>query len=392
MTGMTSERRPRVAVVYHFYPHYRRAIVEALAQSSAADFTFFGDDHEYLNSIEPAHLSSRVRFVLAPTHHLGGPFMWQWGAIAIAFRREFDTVIFHPVPHWPCTWMGAILARAMGKSVIFWGHGFLAAPRGVNGLVRRALNALPHAHMFYGRRAKQIAMDLGWNPERLHVIYNSQDLQEQTAARDCVTLERRCAIRRELFGNDTTPVIVCTSRLVAVRKLNLMIEAAAELAHRGRPVHVLIVGDGPERAMLENLARERGVTAHFEGACYDECRLAELMMASNVTVSPGRVGLTVTHSMVYGVPVVTHSDAEDQAPESEAIIPGRTGSLFAKDNVGSLGDAIEPWISSQFPSQATSDACRGIVERFWNPLYQRRAIERAACGRNADDLQDPREP
>jgi hypothetical protein len=30
------------------------------------------------------------------------------------------------------------------------------------------------------------------------------------------------------------------------------------------------------------------------------------------------------------------------------------------------------------------------MDRFWNPTYQRRAIERAVCGEFADDLFDVR--
>ena len=391
-SAATATRKPQVAVMYHFYPHYRRAIVETLARSEVADFTFFGDDHEYLRSIEPAKLSSQVRFVLAPTHHMGGPFMWQWGAIAIAWDRRFDTVVFHPVPHWPCTWIGAVLARIFGKRVLYWGHGILETPRGVKGMLRRAFNALPHIQMFYSRRPKAFAIADGWPPETLHVIYNSEDLSEQIAARDRVTLERRRAVRRELFGDDATPVLGCTARLIAIRKFDLLVEAAAILNRDGHPVNLLLVGDGPERTRLEALARERGVRAHFEGACYDEHRLAELTMACNASVLPGRVGLTATHSMVYGVPVVTHSDADDQHPEFEAIIPGRTGALFTKDDAQSLADALKPLISTPFPSAEISAACHGIVERFWNPTYQRRAIERAVCGLPADDLFDLREP
>jgi len=95
----TVGRRPQVAVVYHFFPHYRRAVVEALAASDVADFTFIGDDHEYLGSVEPAKLGPGVRFELAPTHHLFGTAMWQWRAFTITLDRRFDTIIFHPVPH-----------------------------------------------------------------------------------------------------------------------------------------------------------------------------------------------------------------------------------------------------------------------------------------------------
>jgi hypothetical protein len=31
-------------------------------------------------------------------------------------------------------------------------------------------------------------------------------------------------------------------------------------------------------------------------------------------------------------------------------------------------------------------ACVALYDRFWNPEYQRRAIERAVCGDDADDL------
>jgi len=383
--------RPRVAVVYHFFPHYRRAVVEALAGSTVAEFTFIGDDHEYLGSVEPAALGPDVRFELAPTHRLGGTFMWQWKAFTIAFDRRFDTLIFHPVPHWPCTWMGAIAARLMGKRVLFWGQALLAPPRGLNGFVRRALNALPHEHLLYGRRAKALLMQLGWDASKLHVIHNSLDFVRQSALRGTIDHDRLVKVREELFGDATVPVVACPSRLIAMRRLDLLIDALAQLAARGRRAHVLLIGDGPERARLEALASELGVRAHFEGACYDEARLAELIMASNVVASPGRVGLTVIHALTYGVPVVSHSDPSDQAPEWEAIVPGVSGGYFEPGSVEALADALDPWLARPMDDPATASACRSVVERFWNPGYQRWAIERAVLGRPADDLFDRRE-
>lgn len=383
--------RPQVAVVYHFYPHYRRAVIEALARSDVADFTFIGDDHEYLGSVEPARLSPAVRFELAKTHHIGGPFMWQWKAFTVAFDRRFDTIIFHPVPHWPCTWMGVIAARLMGKRTLYWGHGLREQPRGVKGLIRRWFNALPHEHMFYGRVAKALHVGLGWSPAKVHVIYNSLDFEEQSRIARGITDERLVNVRQELFGDASVPVVACTTRLIAMRRLDLLIEALAELAARGLRANLLLIGDGPERASLERLSRERGVSTHFEGACYDEQRLAELIMASNVVASPGRVGLTVIHALTYGVPVVSHGDVRDQAPEWEAIIPGVTGSHFEAGSVSSLADALEPWLLRTNRSPAAYERCRGIVARFWNAGYQCRAIERAVLGAAADDLFDQRD-
>lgn len=384
-------KRPQVAVVYHFYPHYRRSVVEALARSEVADFTFIGDDHEYLGSVEPAKLSAVVRFELARTHHVGGPFMWQWRAFTIAFDRRFDTIIFHPVPHWPCTWMGVIAARMMGKRVLYWGHGLRERPKGMKGLLRRLLNALPHEHLFYGRIAKALQVELGWSPAKVHVIYNSLDFDEQSRIAKGVSDDRLVGVRQELFGDASIPVVACPTRLIPMRRLDLLIEALAALASEGLRANLLLIGDGPERASLERLANDRGVRTHFEGACYDERRLAELIMASNVVASPGRVGLTVIHALTYGVPVVSHGDVRDQAPEWEAIIPGVTGGYFVSGSVRSLMEALKPWLISNHRTPQSAERCRGIVARFWNAGYQRQAIERAVLGLPADDLFDQRQ-
>lgn len=381
--------RPHVAVIYHFFPHYRKAVVEALARSEVADFTFIGDDHEYLHSIEPATFSDTVKFQLAPTHHLFGPFMWQWGAITWAIKPQFDTVIMHSVPHWPCTWIGAILARALGKRVFFWGHGFLYEPKGLKGLVRRSFHWIPHGLLLYGRRAKDFAIRYGRAADSVHVIYNSLEFDRQRELAAALSEERIRSVRTALFGSPTARCVICTTRLISIRRLDLLIRAIAVLSGRGISVHLILVGDGPERERLEMLARSLGVPVHFEGACYDEARIAELVRCSSVAVAPGKVGLSAMHAMAYGVPVVSNDDADSQMPEWEAIIPGRTGSLFRTGDVNSLADAISEWLTAERASAARSH-CLRLLGRFWNPCYQRRAIERAVLGLPADDLFDAR--
>jgi glycosyltransferase involved in cell wall biosynthesis len=386
-----SRGRPKVAVIYHFFPHYRRAVVEALARSSSADFIFIGDDHEYLYSIEPAKLSDGVHFRLAPTHLLIRPFMWQWGAITQAIRSEFDIVIMHAVPYWPCTWIGGLAARLMGKRVLFWGHGHLRRPTGLKGFLRRLFYAIPTEHLVYSHLAKSYLIETGWIPERVHVIYNSLDVDEQIRIRDRLESVGSTLTRREIFGDSSVPVVICTTRLIPMRRIDLLFMAVARLNASDIKVNVILVGDGPERERLEKIARDLGLCVHFEGACYDEERIAKLILASNVTVSPGKVGLTVMHSLVYGVPVVTHEDPDDQAPEFEAVIPGKTGSVFQSGDVESLSDAIRPWVQAQTVPPDVQRACRDLIKRFWNPTYQRRAIERAVLGYPANDLFDAEE-
>ena len=371
------QKRRSVAVIYHFFPHYRKAVVEALARSELADFTFIGDDHEYLHSIEPAKFSDRVRFQLAPTHRLFGPFMWQWGAITWAIKPEFDTIIMHSVPHWPCTWIGAILARILGKRVFFWGHGYLYEPSGLKGLIRRLFYAIPTAHMFYGERSQTIAMRHGWTRSHLHVIYNSLDVEAQRRLRTEIGPDRALRVRKQLFGDTSVPVVICTTRLIRLRRIDMLISALGKLARIGHRVNLILVGDGPEMRSLRELAEKESVTVHFEGASYDERRIAELVIASTVTVAPGKVGLTAMHSMAYGVPVISHSDADDQMPEWEAIKPGSTGGYFKSNEVDDLADSIRIWTMSPFPDPAVKQACIDEIDANWTPSRQRQLIEAA---------------
>lgn len=377
--------RPRVAIVYHFFAHYREAVVGRLAQSSSAAFTFFGDDHDYESSIKAGSFGPGVDHRACPTRRLRGSWMWQPGLVRVAWSREFDQLILLGNPYWIATWIGAIVGRLTGKRVMFWSHGFLTPPSGLKGWMRRAFFSLAHVHLFYGRGAKRNAVAIGWDPGRIHVIGNSLDLDRQQAAREAVDGPAIEACRSALFAEPDRPTVICSCRLQPKKRLDLLVQAVARLAQAGTPANLVIIGDGPERKRLEDMARGAGVAAHFEGACYDESRIALLTMSSDLTVCPGFIGLTAIHSMAYGVPVITNRRSCDEAPEVESIIPGRTGELFEDGDLDDLVRVMGPWLRREVDRTAVRAACIDMVERHWSPDSQLRAIERAVMGLPAAD-------
>jgi glycosyltransferase involved in cell wall biosynthesis len=385
----TRDARPRVAVVYHFFAHYREAVIGRLARSSQARFTFFGDDHDYESSIKAGTFGPEVDHRPCPTRTLRGSWMWQPGLVRVAASRDFDQLILLGNAYWLATWIGAIVGRITGKRVMFWSHGFLTPPTGIKGWVRRVFFHLPHVHLFYGRQAKHNAVALGWDPARIHVIGNSLDLDRQQRARATVGSEAIARCRRELFAEPGLPTVVCSCRLQPAKRLDLLITALARLRAEGIHANALIIGDGPERVRLESLAAEHGVPVHFEGACYDEDRIALLTMSSDITVCPGFVGLTAIQSMAYGVPVITNTRSSEDAPEVEAIVSGLTGDLFEDGDMTDLIRVMRPWLVDRTDRAATREACIRMVERHWSPESQRAAIERAVQGLPADDGEYP---
>ena len=102
-------------------------------------------------------------------------------------------------------------------------------------------------------------------------------------------------------------------------------------------------------------------------------------------VSPGKVGLIALHSLAYGTPVISHGDPENQMPEFEAIIQGKTGDFYKRDDLGDLAAVIKKWVTSPWPCEAVRQECYTTIERFYNPDFQRATINRAVSGLPAEE-------
>ncbi|HVP72293.1 MAG TPA: hypothetical protein VMS30_01050, partial [Phycisphaerales bacterium] len=99
------------------------------------------------------------------------------------------------------------------------------------------------------------------------------------------------------------------------------------------------------------------------------------------------IGLTVMHCLAYGVPCITHDDYLDQMPEFEAIIDGKTGGFFRKDDANDLARVMLHWMDRSASDRAESArASIAQIERFYRPEIQAAVMLRALRGIDADDL------
>lgn len=376
----------KVAIVYHFFPHYRAPINLELMQSKKYDYIFVGDDHDPSNTgIKAWYIDDKLRYVRTKSRFIGGRLLIQSGLIQLAFRKDIGTIIYLGVAQAFTTWFSALVARLAGKRVLFWTHGWPRREGGIKDVFRSAFYSLAHGLLLYGNRAKAIGIEKKFNPSKLYVVYNSLDYNLQKDLRSSYTRDDILRVRRRLFGNYELPLIICTTRLIRPKRLDLLLEAIYHLKILNHKINLLLVGDGPERSSLEQFSKTHNLSVNFFGECYDEKTLAELIMAANVTVVPGEVGLTAIHSLVYGIPVITHDNPDDQGPESEAIILGVTGGLFKQGDSKDLARAIREWTSEEILSTEVRIRCYELIDRFYNPEYQKSVIEQAIDGIPAHD-------
>jgi len=231
--------------------------------------------------------------------------------------------------------------------------------------------------LLYGERAKTLGEGMGLSSDRMLVIHNSLDYVRQKKIREGLCDQDLIDLRLRMFGDSNTPYAICTARLTRECDLELLLSAQAILRRNNKFVNVVLVGDGPEREKLETLAKSESLPVVFLGACYDEAILAPLIRAANVTVSPGKVGLTAIHSLTYGTPVITHDDPSRQGPEVEAIVPDQNGDLFRYGDAEDLARLIWKWCDRSWPDPKLRARCYEVIERHYNPASQAQVIEYA---------------
>ncbi len=375
----------RAVISYHFFAHYRESIIRELSKSRSVMYQFVGDKSDPGDgTIRSAVFPDSADFIETRTRRIFGPFLWQSGIIGIALRTRASAIVFLGNMYMPATWISALISRIRGIRVLFWSHGWRTKEKGPKRFVRLIFYRLADSLLVYEHHAKNIAIDEGFPSDQVHVVYNSLNLKAQQSAAAKNTPVRLSEIRKRLFGNDA-PVVMCSSRLIAARRIDLLIEAVAFLNKRGFEANLLIVGDGPAKHALTALAEAQGVNACFFGACYDEDVLAGLFGVAAVTASPGPIGLMVIHSFAYGVPVVASNRMEVQGPEWGAIIAGKNGGFFVDGDAKSLALELENWIGTNRDREVVAEQCMNVVKTAYNARYQSAVIDNAVLGGSADD-------
>ncbi|EPE60397.1 glycosyl transferases group 1 family protein [Exiguobacterium sp. S17] len=371
---MRHSNKYRIAILYYMWPHYRKALMKNLDCSEQFDFVFYGSGNSF-QGIKHVDVHSVKRFEVFPFVHFAGK-MWQSAGIKVAMSRKYDALIYLGDPNVISTWIGSALARLRGIPVIFWGHGWIRPEGRIKSALRKIFYSLSDHFLVYSDRAKLLGREAGMNINRISIVYNSLDL---AAADNIIKRIENGTLHNKhpnmLFSDKNRPLLICSARLTQLCRFDILLEAAALMSTRGRKVNILLIGDGPQRQFLQEMAEKLGLDVYFYGSCYDEAVIGQIIYWSDLTVSPGKIGLTAIHSLMYGTPVITHGDMEWQMPEAEAINPGCSGDFFVRNDAESLADAISGWLDANPERDKIRSCCRSIIAEKWNPSVQVKIIE-----------------
>ncbi len=161
---------------------------------------------------------------------------------------------------------------------------------------------------------------------------------------------------RQVLCPGKKKILIHVSNFRAVKHAQDVVRVFARVLERGVASRLVLVGDGPDRAPTEQLAREMGV--------YDEVRflgklepVEEVLSIADVMLMPSgseTFGLAALEAMACEVPVVS----SDIGGLPELNVHGETGYLCKLGDIDAMTEAVVDILSDEAKQKKMAEAAR----------------------------------
>lgn len=339
--------------------------------------------HDLRHSGSPPELPARVRLL----QHRA--FRWSsagYAGVALASARSIRRARRehrYDVCHWHSliweTW--AVAAAARGIPRVFTNHssGFLRRARSKVRLHTqlRAIMRVPNWVITPSRELLDRSIDAGFSRDKLRYIPNGVDVRSFRPGSADAELTRRYGLK------DGDRVVIAPRRLDPKNGIDVLVRALPALRAEVPNVKVLLVGDGPQRPLLERVVSELGVerSVVFCGSQPRAAMQAHLRLG-HVCALPSRaeaVSLAGLEAMAVGLPVV----GSRVGGIPEFVRESETGSLVEVDDPAALASALARVLRDESFRNSLGRAARSMVEQSFSwraTAEQTLEVYRAAAG------------
>lgn len=272
--------------------------------------------------------------------------------------REEGVDIAHCHQYTPFVY-GALAAFGTKARLIFTEHGRFYPDR--SSWKRRLVNPLLASRAtsitaISDATARALVEFEGFRRSRIEVIYNGID-QPAAQAFD------RATLLAELDVPEDALIIGTIGRLDTIKNFPMMIGAFARLADQHPRLHLVIIGDGPERADLEAVSEASGVADRIRltGFIDGPRRYLDVFEVFLLSSFSEGTSMSLLESMAAARPAVV----TDVGGNAELVHDGQTGCVVASEDEAAFAAAIDTLLADGAQSRAFGEAAqRRFLDTF----------------------------
>jgi glycosyltransferase involved in cell wall biosynthesis len=201
-------------------------------------------------------------------------------------------------------------------------------------------------------------MNLGVNPKKINVVPNGVDYSR---------------IQKVKPAKEKSD-IVYLGRLIKPKNIDVLIQAVSVLKMDFPDLKVSIIGSGPERKSLEQLAKKLKVQKNvkFHGFVEDSDEVISIMKASKIFVIPsiqeGGASIVTQEANACGLPVIAVD--HPLGIDKRLILQGVNG-FFVKLGPAPIAEKINSLLSSETSRKKVSKQALKLAEKWdWNNIVK----------------------
>jgi glycosyltransferase involved in cell wall biosynthesis len=321
----------RLGLQQRVFPEYRAPFFNLLAKSCLQGFSLFAGDPRPEEAIHTAPGLQNGDFQTAHNLHISSGktyALYQQGILQWLERWQPNVLIVEANTRYLSTPTAIQWMHRRGHPVIGWGLGAPPAGKVESVLRRNFLNSLDAVIAYSKTGAEQYAA-CGLSAQRVFVAANA------VAHRPTQT-----APQRSNAYKTGKPNLLFVGRLQERKNLDLLLQACAALPDKLTP-SLTIVGDGPDRARLEILAKTVFPSARFTGAKHG-AELDPYFNQADLFVLPGTGGLAIQQAMAHALPVIVGqadgTQGELVRPKNGMVLPAANPETLTAALISTLSD------------------------------------------------------
>jgi glycosyltransferase involved in cell wall biosynthesis len=336
-----------------------------------------------LNAVRTAERLDPSRFALTVFHiHADGPLLDRYrvigarlvhtpirrlhstGYIRQGLRirrelREWRADVFHAHDVYSNV-LGVPWARIAGVGLV------LASRRWTDALPRAGLRPVntwasrcAHGVIANSAVVARRAVQEGIQPGRVVVLPNFVDEEAFEDPPEATRQRRRADYALPAGG----PLIGAVGRLSRVKGYDILLRAVAEVQDVPQ-LHLVLIGDGPERERLKRLAIDLAIgdRVSFTGARTERWNLHQLFDISVLSSRTEGFPNTLVEAMAAARPIV----ATNVGGVADAIRDGETGIVVPRESVGELATALRRLLAAPERRAALGAAARAAARSAYH--------------------------
>jgi glycosyltransferase involved in cell wall biosynthesis len=271
-----------------------------------------------------------------------------------------------------------LLLSALGiKRVAYWGLG--PNKRSDRSKIAEWIKQLFYTQVnwwfAYTASVAEYLRDRGMPAEKITVVRNATDTAELAGLLKEISDDEMLAAKIKLTGGPGCEIGLYCGLMGKIKDIPLLLDAARRVKQQRPRFHLILIGNGPDRAWLESAIKYEP-WIHYLGSRYGRESAVYYKMA-DLFLLAGTAGLAIVDSFAAGLPVIA-TDMPTHPPEISYIVDGHNGRLVPHETKA-FADAVAEVLGNPSVLVALRDGARksgslysmeGMIENFRLGIHQ----------------------